>query len=75
MRRRISDRIEDLFYQACLSGDLDTAEDLYALLLKLHERRVKAYGSEHRINDHALIKIEQELGRRRAAQTQVASGG
>jgi len=75
MRRRISDRVEDLFYEACLSGDLDTAEDLYALALKLHERRVKAYGRERRINDHTLIKMEQELVRRRAAQTQVASGG
>jgi hypothetical protein len=75
MRRRMFDRIEDTFDQACLSGDLVTAEYLYALLLNMHERRVKACGKEHRINDEALIKIERELARRRAAQTQVASGG
>ncbi len=38
-RRRLGDRVEDLFQDACISGDLATAEELLAVLEHMHARR------------------------------------
>lgn len=37
-RRRLSDQVEAVFQEACLSGDLHTAEDLLATLERMQAR-------------------------------------
>ncbi len=66
-RRRLSDRIESVFQEACLSGDLDTAEELLSVLVNLHKRRSEKFGNERRISDHSIVKAREELTRRKAA--------
>ena len=46
LRRRLSDKIEVLFQEACLSGDLETAESLLAILERMSTRRTN--GAENR---------------------------
>lgn len=46
LRRRLSDKIEVLFQEACLSGDLETAESLLAILERMSTR--PANGAENR---------------------------
>ena len=67
-RRRLSDKVEDVFQAACLAGDLDAAEDLLTTLERMHERRVLELGGERRISDDALVRARKELARRRAAR-------
>jgi hypothetical protein len=43
-RRRLSDRVESLFQEACLADDLDTAEELLTVLVNMHERRRRNFG-------------------------------
>jgi len=71
-RRRLSDRVGDLFQAACLAGDLDTAEELLTVLMNMHERRQRIFGGERRISDEALVKMREELARRKAAKDQQA---
>jgi hypothetical protein len=64
-RRRLSDRVEDIFNEACMLGDLETAADLLTTFEKMHERRVTQFGGERRIDDVALVKAREELARRK----------
>jgi len=63
-RRRLSDRVEDLFQEACLAGDTDTAGELLTVLVNLQERRSRALGSERRINAETVAKAREELTKR-----------
>jgi hypothetical protein len=63
-RRRLSDRVEDLFQQACVAGDLDTAEELLTILENMQKRR-EALGQERRAGDHIFAAAREELARRR----------
>jgi hypothetical protein len=65
LRRRLSDRVEDLFQAACLAGDLDAADALLTVLVKMHERRSAKFGGERRISDDSLARARAELARRR----------
>jgi len=65
-RRRLSDRVEALFQEACLADDLDTAEELLTVLVNMHGRRSRNFGGERRISDEAVVKIREELSRRKA---------
>lgn len=69
-RRRLDDAVEDVFRQACLAGDLDTAEGLLGVLGRMHTRRATRYGSERRISDDALRRAQEELARRQRAAGQ-----
>jgi|SRR5580658_4313327 hypothetical protein len=72
-RRRLSDRVEALFQEACLVDDLDTAEELLTVLVNMHERRRRNFGGERRISDEAVVKIREELARRKAAKRRQAN--
>ena len=64
-RRRLSDRVEDLFQDACVAGDLTTAEELLSVLERMQSRRREAAGGERRIPDTAFAKARDELARRK----------
>jgi hypothetical protein len=65
-RRRLRDRIEDLFQDACVSGDLATAEELLTVLENAQRRRTPTEG-ERRIDDASFAKAREELARRKRA--------
>jgi len=49
-RRRLRDRVEDLFHDACVTGDLATAEELLGVLENMQKRR-QATGQDRRAGD------------------------
>jgi hypothetical protein len=69
LRRRLSDRIEPVF-QACMTGELDTAADLLTVLGNVRERGRRAFGDERRISDDPLAKAQEELVTRRSVKLQ-----
>lgn len=69
-RRRLDDAVEDVFRQACLAGDLDTAEQLLDVLGSMHTRRAERYGRDRRISDDGLQRAREELARRQRAAGQ-----
>lgn len=70
-RRRLSDRVEAVFRDACLSGDQDTAEALLAVLEHMAARRRERFGQDRRISDEGIVKAREELARHKAATTAV----
>jgi len=64
-RRRLTDRIADLYDEACLAGDLDTA----AVLLDAYEtsagRTRAGQGRDRREADGGLSRLRDDLLRRR----------
>ena len=62
-RRRLSDRVEDLFQDACVAGDLTTADELLSVLERMQARRPA--GGERRIPDGAFARARDELARRK----------
>jgi hypothetical protein len=62
-RRRLRDRVEELFQDACVSGDLATAEELLTVLEHMHARR--SGGPDRRATDVSFDKAREELARRR----------
>ncbi len=66
-RRRLSDRVASVFDEACLTGDLDTAEQLLAVLEGMHDRRQAAMG-DRRLNIDELLRARDELATRKAAR-------
>jgi hypothetical protein len=62
-RRRLRDRVEDLFQDACISGDLATAEELLTVLEHMHARRRD--GPDRRAAGMSFDKAREELARRR----------
>lgn len=65
LRRRLSDRVTDVFDRACLSGDFDTAGELLEVLEAMHIRRQAAVG-ERRIGDEGVVRAREQLAARRA---------
>lgn len=61
-RRRLSDQVQDVFREACLTGDVDTAGELLLVLEKMHDRRNSLSG-ERRFGDDAIVKAREELDR------------
>ncbi len=61
-RRRLRDRVEDLFQDACISGDLATAEELLTVLEHMHARR---RDGPNRRAGVSFDKAREELARRR----------
>ena len=67
LRRRLSDRVADVFHEACLGGDLETAEQLLAVMQDMQDRR--AHGrSDRRSGDEELERAREELATRKAAR-------
>jgi hypothetical protein len=69
LRRRIDDAVEDVFQRACLTGDLDTAEELLAVLESMRARRISMYGRNRRINDDDIVRLRTELQQRQHARS------
>jgi len=65
-KRRLGDRVEGLFQDACVSGDLDTAEELLTVLENMQRRR-DASTRDRRVDDGAFAAAREELARRRRA--------
>jgi hypothetical protein len=63
-RRRLDDAVEDVFSRACLSGDLQTATELLAVLENMHQRRQVAVGHDRRLSDTTLMRARRELALR-----------
>jgi hypothetical protein len=66
LRRRLSDRIEDLFEEACLSGDFGTAEALLLAYERAEERGVRQHGRDPRIAAATLARLREALAFRRS---------
>ena len=62
-RRRLRDRVEDLFQDACISGDLATAEELLTILEHMHARRRD--GPDRRAIAISFDQAREELAKRR----------
>jgi hypothetical protein len=72
LRRRLSDRVFDVFQEACIAGDLDTAETLLALLEQMQRQRQAAF-PERRLDTEVLGAARDELATRKAErQTRLA---
>jgi hypothetical protein len=65
LRRRLSDRVMDVFQEACISGDLDTAEELLVVIEAMYSRRQSSAG-ERRISDEDVVQASEELEGRKA---------
>jgi hypothetical protein len=63
--RRLHDSLEEVFFRACATRDLDSAADLLMVLEKWHERRATRYGRERRISDGGIKMMRAELERLR----------
>lgn len=70
LRRRLSDRVADVFHEACLGGDLETAEQLLGVMQDMQERRAAA-GRDRRAGDEELQRAREELATRKAARADV----
>ncbi len=75
LRRRLDDAVEEVFTRACLTGDLDTAADLLAVLKNMHARRQQRVGRDRRLNDTIIQAATQELERRQRAQAATRGAG
>jgi len=66
LRRRLTDRVEDIFHEACLSGNLEIAEDLLWLMEKMYARR--RFNDQRAQDNEALVRARQELAIRKASR-------
>ena len=60
MKRRLSDDVESLFNRACLVADLDTAEELLALLRDMLEREGRKFPRDRRLNEGLIRRLAQK---------------
>jgi hypothetical protein len=65
LRRRLSDRVMDVFQEACVAGDLATAEELLAVMQAMYERRQTAVG-DRRLSQQDLENARDGLAIRKA---------
>jgi hypothetical protein len=68
LRRRLSDRVLEVFQEACVSGDLATAEELLAVMEAMQQRRQAASG-DRRLSQSDLENARGELASRKADRT------
>lgn len=69
LRRRLSDRIEDVLDEACVIGDQQTAEELLSVLELMAERPPRLLGRERRARTERLAQLRLEVARLRERQT------
>jgi hypothetical protein len=73
LRRRLDDRVSDVFHAACVSGDLMAAEKLLDVLEDMHTRRRRSYANDRRqIDDGTVVRARLELERCRSAKSVIA---
>ncbi len=65
LRRRLSDRVMDVFHESCIAGDLDTAEELLAVMEGMHRRREAALG-DRRLSTQDLDAARGDLAARKS---------
>jgi hypothetical protein len=65
LRRRLSDRVMDVFQESCIAGDLATAEELLAVMEGMHRRRQVAMG-DRRLSTQYLDAAREDLDTRKA---------
>jgi hypothetical protein len=65
LRRRLSDRVTDVFYEACVGGDLEAASELLAVLEAMHARRQAAM-PDRRIGNAEIVQARETLNERKA---------
>lgn len=69
LRRRLDDRVAEVFNMACVAGDMMVAERLLAVLEEMHERRRRTHETERRqISDDLVVRARHELQRLRDAK-------
>ena len=69
LRRRLSDRIEDVLDEACGIGDLQTAEELLSVLELMAGRAPRLLGRERRARTERLAMLRQEVTQLRERST------
>lgn len=70
-RRRVSDTVETAFHQACLTGDLETAAELVAILEQMNKRALElADGAWARRRPIATACLREQLEGARLAREQ-----
>ena len=73
LRRRLDDRVSDVFHAACVCGDLVAAEKLLDVLEDMHTRRCRSFANDQRqIDDDPVRRARRELERCRSAKDVVA---
>ena len=65
LRRRLSDRVMDVFQEACVAGDLATAEELLTVMDAMQQRRQAAFG-DRRLSQEDLDNAREELALRKS---------
>ncbi len=72
LRRRLSDRVMDVFQESCVAGDLVTAGELLAVLEAMHQRRQAAFG-DRRLSGQDLDNAREELASRKAERVTIVA--
>ncbi len=72
LRRRLSDRVLDVCHEACMSGDLQTADELVAVLERIHARRQAIVG-DRRIGDEDVLRMREDIASRKAEHAAAAA--
>lgn len=71
-RRRLSDRVLEVLYEACISGDLETASELLQVVEAMHARRQSAAG-DRRLSDKEIVEAREDLASRKAERALAAA--
>jgi hypothetical protein len=72
LRRRLSDRVLDVCQEACMSGDLQTADELVAVLEQMHARRQTIVG-DRRISNEDIVRMREDIASRKAEHAAAAA--
>ncbi len=68
LKRRLSDQIEDVLEEACMIGDLQTAEELLLVLDFMATRLPRSSGAERRVRSPRIDQLRGEVARQREAR-------
>ncbi len=77
LKRRLTDKIEDVLEEACVIGDLQTAEELLQVLEYMHARQPVRSGPDRRAQVDRLASLRAEVARQqqlRAARSARSAG-
>ncbi|MDE2581783.1 MAG: hypothetical protein KGL52_09125 [Rhodospirillales bacterium] len=63
LKRRLSDKIEDVLEEACVIGDLQTAEELLQVLEFMDARHPRNDGPDRRARATRIMQLRKEVER------------
>ena len=63
LKRRLSDQVEDVLEEACVIGDLQTAQELLQVLEYMHARQPRSIGHDRRVQVDRLASLRTEVVR------------